>query len=290
MPRTRHAVCSLALAALLPGSVGCSSSGGARSPDAGDAGGEATTSGALGASCRSDEDCRTGFCLDSEYGPPFCSKRCADADPPGPCPEGPGVAGDAGYCVDYSDPPVPDVPAFSGETKQFCVPRCNDLDDCDARSPAWESCEPPEYLGVPVHSGLGDLKVCMAPSFQGKDPVDPDSCNWRDQLADELQLHASEGQLCERYCQYLRTCKLLPDSTRLKCCEWGCFNRMVRPGGSGDCVDDGIDTCWKEQVRCFVEEHLANRNTAEVCSRPRTECADDPDDPEDPTPKAAAER
>jgi len=162
------------------------------------------------------------------------------------------------------------------------VPRCADLDACEANNPNWESCDVPKWLGDPIYPSLGQLKVCLAPSYQGKDPVDPSACDWEKTITPQYN---SEANLCRSYCQYLEKCKELPGGADLQCCEWGCFNQMVQNGQRND--------DWFFQVKCHLDVHAAYPDVAQQnsCSQPPIECCENsagcPDFPEDPTPPAA---
>lgn len=226
----------------------------------------------LGAPCGDDGDCISGECLESEYGVPFCTRPCTATEES--CPEGPDAPAGSTLCVDFGSLPTPGVPAFKGELTRFCVPTCKDLGECAALGAAWEECGPASYLGELLYPQLGQGKrVCQAPSFQGKDPVDPALCDWDKTVAPGL---GSEAVLCERYCEYLAICKEIPADTPGACCAWGCFNRMVV---AGEVVD-----AWHDEVKCYVQTHAAfpRQGTANGCSEPPRSCGGPPDDPTPP--------
>lgn len=237
---------------------------------------------ALGVQCRADSDCIAGICLYSEYGPPFCTRECTDEGVP--CTDGADTAGGNTLCVSYAEPPTPGTPAFKGTIDTFCVPRCNSLDSCEAANLNWEVCDTPKWLGDPIYPNLGTLKVCLAPSYQGKDPVDPSTCEWEKTIAPKFN---SEANLCRSYCKYMDRCKALGVNADLKCCEWGCFNQMVQEGEKKD--------PWYDQVRCHLDTHAAYPDQGQLnsCSQPPIECCPNsagcPHYPEDPTPPAAAQ-
>lgn len=241
----------------------------------------ATPTAVLGAACRVAADCISGVCLKSEYGPPFCSRSC---DTEGqPCEPGADTPNQAkSLCVSYEEPPTPRTPEFKGDLKMFCVPRCVDEDACEANNPNWESCDVPKWLGDPIYPSLGNLTVCLAPSYQGKDPVDPATCDWEKTITPQFN---SEANLCRSYCNYLDKCKELPTDVDMACCQWGCFNRMVQDGLKND--------AWYDQVKCHLDVHAAYPDVAQQnsCSQPPIECCPSssgcPDFPEDPTPPAA---
>ncbi len=241
----------------------------------------------LGEGCLENSDCISGVCLRSEYGPPFCSRSC---DSPGsPCDPGEDAAAGTALCVSYEDPPNPMAPVFKGDLEVFCVMRCQDFDTCEANNANWESCDAPLWLGDPIHPEIGSVKVCLAPSYQGKDPVDPSECDW------ERTVHpsfASQANLCRSYCEYLKTCKHIPPDTESLCCEWGCFNQMIVVQRDAQKVNDA----WYDDVKCHLETHAAYPDVGvqNSCSEPPRQCCPDPTGkqclegyPVDPTPPAA---
>ncbi len=265
---------SLALLASLV-VVGCSSD--APSPPPSDAGSDAPVAQPqpLGGPCSADEDCLAGVCLTSSYGTPFCTRPCeATAEA---CPAGPDAAAGASLCVGFDDLPNPNAPAFVGELRAFCVPRCTDLAACDAVNPDWEACDVPRWLGDQLYPNIGAIKVCAAPSFQGKDPVDPALCDWEKTIRPNDPDDANRANLCRSYCGYLDACKIRPDGSRDACCEWGCFNRME--------VEGKLNAAWRDEVTCFVQHHKSYAGTQKVCVQEPIDCGKQP---EDPTPAAAA--
>lgn len=245
----------------------------------------------LGEECLAASDCISGVCLRSEYGPPFCSRAC---DSPGsPCDPGDDAPAGTALCVSYADPPNPMAPAFKGDLDVFCVVRCQDEETCQANNANWEECAAPLWLGDPIHPEIGSVKVCLAPSYQGKDPVDPSECDWERTVH---PLNANEANLCRSYCAYLKTCKhIAPDAESL-CCEWGCFNQMIVVQREIEKVNDA----WYDDVKCHLDTHAAfpDEGTQNSCSEPPKQCClkIDPTGqlcaegyPVDPTPPAAAE-
>jgi hypothetical protein len=260
------------VAALVSSPVGgCAGADGA-TVDAGSDADGAGTALSLGRPCQQDSDCLSGECLRSEYGVPFCSRACDD--PAETCAAGSDAAAGATLCVGFSPLPNPNVPPFKGELAQFCVPTCATLADCLALGAAWEQCAPAQYLGDRLYPALGvGKKVCQAPSFQGKDPVDPRTCDWEKTVAPGF---GSEAVLCERYCAYLELCKEIPAETPDACCAWGCFNQMVV---GGETVDG-----WYDEVKCYVDNHGAFplQGAANACSEPPKQCGGAPVDPTPP--------
>ena len=227
----------------------------------------------LGMSCYSDSECISKVCLKSQYGTPFCSRPCTT--PWEPCPAGDDAGDGKALCVSFEDLPNPSAPAFEGDLFRFCVPRCSDVDECRDAEPAWEACEVPQWLGDPLFPGLGQVRVCQSPSFHGKDPVDPQKCDWESQFN-------NEANLCRSYCEYLDRCKVLSiddvgDSNK-SCCEWGCYNRMV--------IDDVVQDAWNDEIRCYIEFHdsFPLEGPRNACTEPPKNCGGEPDDP---TPPAA---
>ena len=235
---------------------------------------------ALGAPCRTDGDCLAGVCLASSYGPPFCTRPCDSAGEA--CPAGPDSAAGASLCVSYAELGGDGgVPPFVGPLSTFCVPRCQaSQGTCQDLNPSWETCAPPAWVGTPLYPSLGNVSVCMAPSFQGKAPVDPALCDW-DKAVDPL--FANEANLCRSYCAYLETCLDLPPAAAVSCCEWGCFHDMIQDGAVVD--------AWHDEVVCLLEEHSAWPPTGpqNACSEPPKRCCGGASAscPRDPTPPSA---
>ncbi len=232
----------------------------------------------LGDLCTADEDCVSGECLESEYGPPFCSRPCDT--PQTDCTDGDDVRADVRtLCISYrkEDLPYPDlVAAFKGELESFCVPLCSTTEECREANRGWESCEAPQYLGNQLYPNLGGTKSCQSPSYQGKDPVDPGTCDYFNKLVNGSG-YGSENGLCEFYCGYMDTCKVLDTGADLTCCAWGCFNAMV--------VEGQRDDAWFDKVKCYVDEHgaWAAVGTKNFCSEPPKVCGGEPPDPTPPS-------
>lgn len=231
----------------------------------------------LAAPCTTAGDCLSGVCLESEYGPPFCTRACDE--PQVHCPPGPDAAKGAALCISFDDRPNVSAPPFKGALTTFCVPLCFDTEQCQAGNPNWETCDPPMYLGDPLYPSLGGQLVCQAPSYQGKDPVDPTTCDWDKTIDSATDPSAASGaQLCRSYCAYLERCMVLSVGAEPKCCEWGCFNQMIF---EGQVVDS-----WHDEVKCYVDNHHAYPDVGRKnsCNAPPQECGGEP---VDPTPPAA---
>jgi len=225
----------------------------------------------LGAACLRARDCASGVCLTSEYGPPFCTAPCESAWEACPAPDD----APATLCISFRTLPHAELGPFIGELDQFCVPRCGNALDCTAENANWEACDIPRYLGDPLYSALGAVRVCQAPSYQGKEPVDPERCDWEKTVAAR---YANEANLCRAYCDYLDRCKALTVDGATACCAWGCFNRLV--------VDDGVDVAWRDTLKCHIETSAAYPDTGPIntCTAPAEQCGGAP---VDPTPPAA---
>ncbi len=225
----------------------------------------------LGEPCRSDGDCVAGICLRSEYGPPFCTRPCSAEWEP--CPEGEDAGAGDTLCVSFAVLPNPAAPPFDGELARFCVPRCSSTSECVSSNESWEACDVPKYLGDPLFPSLGNTRVCQAPSFQGKDPVDPDMCDWEK----TIDRYNNEANLCRSYCDYLDRCKELPATHRKRCCEWGCFNAMV--------IEDEVQDGWFDDIKCYIDTHAAfpDSGPKNACSEPPVECGGVPVDPTPPS-------
>ena len=236
----------------------------------------------LGEVCRNDADCISNFCLDSEFGPPFCTRPCEVAAET--CPGGPDAEEGEAFCVSYGSDTlaslgVQPVPVFRGEETQFCVRKCTNVDDCLEHNLNWEQCREATFLGLPIHPSIGLIKVCQAPSYHGKEPVDPAKCDWEKTVPPQ---YTSQANLCRTYCEYLQTCQEIPADHPMNCCEWGCFNRML------DASIPKVNDDWYDEVKCFIDNHAAYPaiGTANFCSEPPKQCKKNPDDP---TPPAADE-
>ena len=238
----------------------------------------AAPTGMLGDACRADDECVSGVCLESEYGPPFCTRACDS--PQVDCALGDDVReGVRTLCISYEEEylPYPElVDDFKGEMKTFCVPLCGDTEECREANRGWETCEAPQYLGNQLYPNLGGTKSCQSPSYQGKDPVDPSTCDYFNKLV-RGSPYGSENSLCGFYCDYMDACKVLDVGADLNCCSWGCFNAMV--------VEGELDDNWYDRVKCYVDEHGSwpAVGTKNFCSEPPKNCGGEPEDPTPPS-------
>lgn len=281
------AFAALAAAVWLPTSAGCSAdeagSDASATPDTITTTdrGNAPLRSALGGPCRQDSDCIAGICFDSEYGPPWCSRACESAGEA--CPAGEDAGEGEAFCLDYGTLPQPPTAGlvFEGEINRFCARRCDTTEQCRALNGDWEICERPGYLGDPLDASLGGAAVCQAPSFHGKDPVDPSTCSFSHIIDLTEQQQASDANLCRRYCDYMQRCQEIDKAINPDCCAWGCFVRMWPEGSHGEQND-----AWSDDVGCYVQEHAAwpDVGVKNSCTEPPKACGALP---KNPTPHAS---
>jgi len=210
-----------------------------------------------GQPCDHSCECLGGLCLLNEYAPfRFCSR---------PCPQGgsfcepdkPGGTYNA-LCVDFPSD-------FRVQPDRFCAPLCESQVDCLETGSPWETCEQPAWKGNLLYATLPD-KVCISPSAQGHDPVDPDTCQGWEELFNQF---AQERLACLGYCEFLDACQHLPASKSPPCCAFGCMSLMVDAKGN-------VDEKWFKTVRCYFDEYQAFDGTALVCSKPLDVCGEKP--------------
>ena len=261
---------SLLCAVLLMALSGCSATndktGDAGPADArGDAGAAETTSckrfKIIGQPCTDDCECLGGPCVLNEYAPfRFCTTPCMGAQPGSACePEVEGAAFST-FCIDFPSD-------FRVQPGQFCAPLCNDILDCNKLGAPWESCEMPQWKGNPLYPSTPD-KVCISPSAQGHEPIDPDTCeNWEG-LFNEFQ---QERAACISYCDFLDVCQVLAAETSSPCCAFYCTSAMIKNGK--------VDKEYFQYVRCYIDSYNAFRGSALVCTKPLSDCGEDPDQP-----------
>ncbi|MBT9559723.1 MAG: hypothetical protein IV100_27075 [Myxococcales bacterium] len=246
----------LRLAFVVPTLLACSSaSGGSSRADAT----TAVTAAAFGARCTSDSECESGLCLASDYAPfRFCSAACDLPDEA--CLDDDGAA--AGFCVAF--------PAeFAASEKTICLPLCDALPACQSLATQWEKCEAPNYKGNLIGTSATGVKVCSAPSQNGKPIVDTATCAaWET----GWETHATQISVCRAYCNYLSTCGVVPDGANLECCAYGCFREMVAADGE-------IDIPFEKDVKCFVTSYSSVQGTTKVCTEPPIACGQEPADP-----------
>jgi hypothetical protein len=149
--------------------------------------------------------------------------------------------------------------------RRFCAPLCQDLGDCGALGAPWERCEPPHWKGNPLYAALPD-QVCISPSAQGHEPIDPETCDAWQAL---FSTFPGEVAACELYCRFLDACKLVdPLGFVEDCCAFHCMGAVVP---AGEVVEDAF-----KAVRCYADHFEAFYGTTRVCTMPLEECGDDP--------------
>lgn len=223
----------------------------------------------FGAPCTADTECVGGLCLESDYSPfAFCSRRC---DTPGDvCAEDSGPA--LSFCAALPDDLV--TPGLTETPRPaVCLPLCGDLPACKALSVQWERCDPPTWKGQALYGTAGGLRVCGAPSANGKPITNGDTCEdwqaaWRGQYGPQVGV-------CEAMCEFLGACDLLAEGGSLDCCGRGCIGRMVDATG-------GVDVPYEKTQKCFVTSYFGHRGTTSVCKAPAEDCGATPQDPSSP--------
>ncbi len=214
----------------------------------------------IGQPCEIDCECAGGICALNEYAPfRFCTKPCGPVQPGTPCEPEAGETTWTSLCLEFP------LGEFVASPKRFCAPLCEDLGDCGALGAPWETCEQPLWKGNPLYASLPD-KVCISPSAQGHEPIDPDSCEGWQAL---FPTFGGEVAACEQYCQFLDSCKHVDTLTFVAdCCAFGCIQAVVPTGE----VNENL---FKD-IRCFTDNFQAFYGTALVCTMPLDECGDSP--------------
>jgi len=241
--------------------LSCGSSGDGGSTQTTDSSGEPEVLKTYGEACTEDTECDTGLCLVNEYAAfGWCTRECeVEAEP---CePDSQGSYG--GWCAKFPED-------FDSEPRQFCLPVCSDIYECQGLTDLWETCDPPTWKGNTMYGNATGIRVCQAPSAHGKPPVDPETCaGWEESYA-ELQPQIG---VCKAYCDYLQTCKEVPNAAayNLTCCAYGCIIRMTPEGV--------IDVPYEKELKCYVQNFSAWQGTPKVCEKPLEDCGDNPEDP-----------
>ncbi len=211
--------------------------------------------------CTADADCATGRCLDNELaGFGWCSAECDEVKEPCPADS---LGNIGGWCVEMPED-------FPDEPRRFCVPVCNDIFECQAKTDLWEECQQPEWKGNVLYGDASDVRACQSPSAHGKIKIDTTTCaDWKDAFAG----FAKQIATCEAYCEYLVTCKEVPSpSTYNKtCCAYGCTLQAVKDGE--------IQEPYEKEKQCYEQAHFSFRGTPQLCSAPLDQCGKNPEDP-----------
>jgi len=216
----------------------------------------------FGEPCSNDNECTAGLCLVSDYAPlGWCTEACDEEQQP--CGEQDETGKFPAYCVRMPN-------AFMGQPKQFCAPICSDVFQCKDLAEFWETCDEPKYKGNPLYGvGIG-VETCQAPAAHGKGQVNPDTCEgWKEALGNEL---GSTVNLCQTYCEYLVTCQeVITSGYKEECCGYGCLLKIAPEGVVLNKHD--------KEIKCYVQNFFAWRDTPEVCEKPVSECGGKPIDP-----------
>jgi len=242
----------------------CSSEAGSTAAtDAGQDAPPATGLATYGEPCSSTGECETGLCLHGGYaGFGWCTRECDDDG--APCePDSRGSYG--GWCAklpaDYPDEP-----------RQFCLPVCKTIHQCNGLSDLWEDCDVPSWKGNPLPSNEPGVLVCLAPSAHGKKPVDPETC---DGWSANFQDVPTQVGVCKAFCDYLVWCKEVADPViyNRECCAYGCMLRMTPEGQ--------VDTVYEKKIKCYWQNFDAYRGTPQVCTAHEQDpnCGGKPEDP-----------
>jgi len=154
---------------------------------------------------------------------------------------------------------------FIASPRRFCAPLCGDLGDCGALGAPWEACEQPSWKGNPLYASLPD-RVCISPSAQGHEPIDPETCDGWQLLFSTFD---AEAAACESYCQFLDSCKLVDAEDFVSdCCAFQCILAMI--------PDGEVNEDLFKEIRCYTDNFLAFYGTTRVCTRPLESCGDEP--------------
>lgn len=214
----------------------------------------------VGQPCNDDCECLGSMCVLTEYAPfRFCTKSCGTAEPGSSCQPDEGLDKFNSVCVQFPSD-------FLAMPSKFCAPLCSTELDCAKLGAPWENCEKVQWKGNPLYPALPD-KVCISPSAQGHDPIDPDTCeNWEKIYT----VWSTERLTCTEYCDFLFSCKHVAMGGTLTkpCCAYQCMQSMV--------VDGLVDKEFFKYLRCYVDQYQAFSNSGLVCTKPVDTCGSDP--------------
>jgi len=212
-----------------------------------------------GGPCATDADCpEGGFCQVSGFSArSFCSYECDYVNDI--CHIQDLAGGDGTYIEGMRCIHMPDD--FAGTGNPFCAPECDSVSDCVQYDNGFDTCAEPEHKGLPPKGfDKGSYKVCSQPPTDPEHPVDPITCDYKQQIMG----FGAIKTLCSDYCDYLDACKEKPSDLSMACCGWGCF-LFVTPGGE-------IDTARKNRIACFNNAFSGAQGTALVCTSPVDTC------------------
>ncbi len=214
----------------------------------------------IGQPCTTDCECAGGICALNESAPfRFCTTPCGAAQPGTPCEPEEGETAWTSLCVEFP------LGEFLVAPRRFCAPLCQDMGECAGLGAPWETCEMPHWKGNPLYASLPD-KVCISPSAQGHEPIEPETCEGWQEL---YPTAGAEVAACEQYCQFLDSCKLVDPLTFVaECCAFHCTQAVI-PNG------EVIEDVFKE-IRCYTDNFQAFYGTALVCTKPLEECGETP--------------
>ena len=214
----------------------------------------------FGEVCETDEECDTGMCLLNEYAAfGFCTADCDEVKEV--C--APDSAGNyGGLCIEMPED-FPDTP------RRFCAPLCNDIFECQGKTPLWEESKPIEWKGNPLYGELTNVLVCQSPSSHGVIKVDPTTCeDWEASFGE----FTKQVNTCKAYCEYLVFCKevVAPSTYNKTCCAYGCTLEMTKNGE--------VQEPYEKKIQCYEQTFYAFQTTPLVCEQPLEDCGKHPED------------
>ena len=243
--------------------AGCSGGGGAtgQTPETTEADVGVSTLRTYGEPCAANAECETGLCVIGEYaGFGWCTATCTEEAEPCPA-DSTGNIG--GWCARMPD-------EYPGEVKQFCLPLCKTIFECNGLTDLWETCEPPTYKGNLLYGSATGITVCQAPSARGKEIIDPKTCEGWTVNFQEFQPQIG---VCKAYCEYLVTCKEVAEPViyNKECCAYGCMLQMT--------PDGVVDNIYEKKKKCYQQNFFSYQGTPKVCTAPVEDCGKSPEDP-----------
>ncbi len=215
----------------------------------------------MGGPCVQDSDCPVGnTCQISVFSSrPFCTVECDFVSDICHVAAGQPNAGE--YIIGFRCIEMP--PEFEGTLHRFCAPECDTLADCEPLGTGFDSCDEPNYKGLPtIGFDAGAFKVCSAPPISPEHPVDPILCDWQEKIPGPSNVKG----ICQDFCEYLFTCQENPEGLTMNCCGWHCF-LWTTPGGT-------VNDTRKAASICFINAFHGATGTAKVCTAPLETCGD----------------